>query len=42
VLRRGNGQRISLYADDVVMFLQPSREELSVVKEILRIFGDAS
>jgi hypothetical protein len=42
VLRRGTGQRISLYADDVAMFLQPSREELNVVKEILRIFGDAS
>jgi hypothetical protein len=31
-----------LYADDVVMFLQPHRDELSLVKEILKIFGAAS
>lgn len=42
ILRRGNGQRTSLYADDVVLFLQPRMEDLSLVKEILRIFGVAS
>jgi hypothetical protein len=42
VLRHGNGQRISLYADDVVLFLQPSRREITLIKEILRIFGEAS
>jgi hypothetical protein len=42
ILRRDSGQRVSIYADDVVMFLQPHREELSMVKEILRIFREAS
>jgi hypothetical protein len=42
ILRRGNGQRLSLYVDDVVMFLQPHRNELLLIKEILRIFGAAS
>jgi hypothetical protein len=42
IFRRGNGQRVSLYASDVVMFLQPHRDELSLVKEILKIFGAAS
>jgi hypothetical protein len=42
ILRRGSGKRVSIYVDDVVMFLQPHREELSMVKEILRIFGEAS
>jgi hypothetical protein len=42
LMRRGNGQRVSLYADDVVLFLQPGENELNLVKEILRIFGEAS
>lgn len=42
LLRRENGRRVSLYADDVALFLKPSRSEVLVVKEILRIFGDAS
>jgi hypothetical protein len=41
ILRRGNGQQISLYADDVVMFLHPQRDELTLVKEVLNIFGTA-
>jgi hypothetical protein len=41
LIRHGRGQRISLYVDDVVLFLQPYREEISVVKEILRVFGEA-
>jgi hypothetical protein len=40
--RRQRGQRISLYADDVVLFLQPQPAELSLVKVILRVFGEAS
>jgi hypothetical protein len=39
LLRHGNCQRMSLYADDVVLFLQPNRREITVIKEILRIFG---
>jgi hypothetical protein len=42
LLRRGNGQRISLYADDVVLFIQPHPEELGRVKETLKFFGVAS
>jgi hypothetical protein len=42
ILRRGIGQWISIYADGVVMFLQPHKDELSMVKEILRIFWAAS
>jgi hypothetical protein len=38
---RGNGQRLSLYVDDVVMFLQPHRNELLLITEILINFGAA-
>jgi hypothetical protein len=41
ILRRGSNHRVSLYADDVVMLLQPHREELILIKQILRIFGAA-
>jgi hypothetical protein len=33
---------VSIYADDVVLFLKPRMEELFLVKEILKIFGTAS
>jgi hypothetical protein len=39
ILRRANGQRISLYADDVVMFLHQQRDELALVKEVLNILA---
>jgi hypothetical protein len=42
ILKRDSGQLVSIYADNMVMFLQPHREELSMVKDILRIFGEAS
>jgi hypothetical protein len=42
ILGMCNGWRVSLYADDVVMFLGPHRNELLLIKEILRIFGAAS
>jgi len=42
LLNRGNGQRLSLYADDVVLSIQPRAEELILVREILRVFGEAS
>ena len=35
-------QRLSLYADDVVMFIRPWRSDLWFVQEALRIFGEAS
>jgi hypothetical protein len=39
LLRNGSGRHVSLYADDMVLFVQPNREELQVVHEILRFFG---
>jgi oligoribonuclease (3'-5' exoribonuclease) len=42
ILRRGNDQRLSLYADDVVMFVHTHRNELLLIKEILRFFGATS
>ena len=35
-------QRLSLYADDVVLFIRPTWPDLMCVKEILAIFGVAS
>jgi hypothetical protein len=35
-------QIISIYADDVVLFFKPERQELWAVKHILQIFGEAS
>ena len=35
-------QRLSLYADDVVLFIKPTLADLSFVVEALRIFGEAS
>jgi hypothetical protein len=34
--------RISMYADDVAMFLHPSRDDIYSTMEILQLFGDAS
>ena len=39
---RISGQRLSLYADDVALFIRPSGDELQVTREILNIFGSAS
>jgi len=40
--RRVLQHRISLYADDVVLFLRPEAGDISLVMEILNLFGDAS
>ncbi|WVZ88874.1 hypothetical protein U9M48_035341 [Paspalum notatum var. saurae] len=34
--------RISLYADDVVLFLRPAANDIMVLLDILNLFGDAS
>jgi hypothetical protein len=34
--------RISLYADDVVLFLQPKEFDIQIVMSILKLFGEAS
>ena len=39
---RISGQRLSLYADDVALFIRPVDDELQVTKEILNAFGMAS
>jgi hypothetical protein len=33
---------ISLYADDVILFCHPTNDDITAVKEILRVFGQAS
>jgi hypothetical protein len=34
--------RVSLYADDVIMFLHPKESDIQIVLKILEIFGEAS
>lgn len=40
--RLGLPHKLSLYADDAVVFLTPVRSELLAFKEILKLFGEAS
>jgi len=40
--RRISGQRLSLFANDVALFIRPVEEELQITKEILNAFGMAS
>jgi hypothetical protein len=35
-------QRLSIFADDVVVFVKPTVRDLVTVRELLKIFGDAS
>ena len=46
VLRRMEPREVkfqcSIYADDVILFIRPSVQEATAVKEIMHIFGDAS
>ena len=37
-----SGQRLSLYADDVALFIRPEAEDLHLTKDLLQIFGEAS
>ena len=36
------GRRLSLYADDVALFIRPEPEDLQLTKSLLQIFGEAS
>ena len=36
------GQRLSLYAGDVALFISSNGEDLQLTKDILQIFGEAS
>ena len=40
--RVGMKQRISIFADDVMLFVKPSRMDLAVTADILEAFGEAS
>jgi len=40
--RRALQHRISLYVDDVVLFIRPEADDINLVMEILNLFGDAS
>jgi hypothetical protein len=35
-------QRVSIYADDVVLFLKPAVQDLVTIRVILKILGEAS
>jgi hypothetical protein len=35
-------QRLSIYADDVVLFFRPEIQELQTIKEIITMFGGAT
>ena len=37
-----NLHKISIYADDVVLFLHPTQSDISITLDILELFGDAS
>jgi len=36
------GQRLSLYADDVALFIRPEEADLQLTKNLLQVFGDIS
>lgn len=40
--RRALQHRVSLYADDVVMFLRPEAADITITLDILQAFGEAS
>ena len=33
--------RVSLYADDLPMFVKPTHEDLATIKSVFEVFGDA-
>jgi hypothetical protein len=40
--QRNHGQRVSLYVDDVTLFIKPVEEDMILTREILQTFGEAS
>jgi hypothetical protein len=42
LFRRLIQHRISLYADDVALFIQPTAADISLTLRFLELFGDAS
>ena len=39
---QSTGQRLSLYADDVALFIHPDEADLQLTKSLLEVFGNAS
>ena len=39
--RRAFKHRVSMYADDVVLFLRPTADDIEVTMDILSLFGEA-
>jgi hypothetical protein len=35
-------QRVSIYVDDVVLYFRPATHELTVIKQLPNMFGEAS
>jgi len=40
--RRAFKHRVSMYADDVVLFLRPTADDIEVTMDILSLFGEAT
>jgi hypothetical protein len=40
--QRNHGQRVSLYMDDVALFIKLVEEDMILTREILQTFGEAS
>jgi len=40
--RRAFKHRVSMYADDVVLFLRPAAEDIEITMDILNLFGEAT
>lgn len=40
--RRGMRHRLSMFADDVMIFIKPNDQDLQACASLLRIFGEAS
>lgn len=40
--RRALQHRISIYADDDVIFLKPSADDIDIILHLLQLFGNAS
>jgi hypothetical protein len=42
LVTRALSHRISLYTDDVVLFLRPTSSDIDLILDILQLFGEAS
>jgi hypothetical protein len=42
ITQRLRGIKASLYADDVAIFVSPTKQDIAALKQILSFFGEAS